>query len=84
MIRQAPTRTRQSSSPNQKPQSSAFAALFALVAQRFIHRDLKSGSDVLRVMTASMSLVGGVLIILAVAVGLTTYLIDAQVPAAMV
>jgi tripartite ATP-independent transporter DctM subunit len=65
-------------------QSSAFAALFALVVQRFVHRDLKSGSDVLRVVSASTSLVGGVLIILAVAVGFTTYLIDAQVPAKMV
>ena len=65
-------------------QSSAFAALFALVVQRFVHRDLPSSSDVLRVISASISLVGGVLIILAVAVGFTTYLIDAQVPALMV
>jgi C4-dicarboxylate transporter, DctM subunit len=65
-------------------QSSAFAALFALVVQRFVHRDLKNTSDVLRVISASISLVGGVLIILAVAVGFTTYLIDAQVPAKMV
>ncbi len=65
-------------------QSSALAALFALVVQRFVHRDLKNGSDILRVVSASISLVGGVLIILAVAVGFTTYLIDAQVPARMV
>lgn len=65
-------------------QSSAFAALFALVVQRFIHRDLPNASAVLRVMSDSISLVGGVLIILAVAVGFTTYLIDAQVPARMV
>jgi tripartite ATP-independent transporter DctM subunit len=65
-------------------QSSAAAALFALVVQRFVQRDLKSWSDVLRVVSASISLVGGVLIILAVAVGFTTYLIDAQVPARMV
>ena len=65
-------------------QSSAFAALFALVVQRFIHRDLPSAPAVLRVMSDSIALVGGVLIILAVAVGFTTYLIDAQVPARMV
>jgi tripartite ATP-independent transporter DctM subunit len=65
-------------------QSSALAALFALVVQCFIHRDLPGFSDVRRVMSDSISLVGGVLIILAVAVGFTTYLIDAQVPAQMV
>jgi tripartite ATP-independent transporter DctM subunit len=65
-------------------QSSALAALFALVVQRFIQRDLTSARIVLRVVSDSISLVGGVLIILAVAVGLTTYLIDAQFPARMV
>jgi len=34
-------------------------------------------------MSDSISVVGGVLVILAVAVGFTTYLIDAQVPAQM-
>jgi tripartite ATP-independent transporter DctM subunit len=65
-------------------QSSALAALYALVVQRFVQRDLTSARAVLRVMSDSIALVGGVLIILAVAVGLTTYLIDAQVPARMV
>jgi len=65
-------------------QSAALAALFALVVQRFVQRDLRSARDVLRVMSDSISVVGGVLIILAVAVGFTTYLIDAQVPARMV
>lgn len=64
-------------------QSSALAVLFALIVQRFVHRDLASFGEVRRVMSDSISLVGGVLIILAVAVGLTTYLIDAQVPTAM-
>jgi len=65
-------------------QSSALAALFALVVQWFVQRDLKGFADVRRVVSDSISLVGGVLIILAVAVGFTTYLIDAQVPAQMV
>jgi len=65
-------------------QSSAIAALFALIIQRFIHRDLPRWGDVSRAMSRSLALVGGVLIILAVAVGLTTYLVDAQVPARMV
>jgi len=64
-------------------QSSALAAAFALVVQCFVRRELRP-ADVLSVMSASTALCGGVLIILAVAVGLTTYLIDAQVPAQMV
>ena len=62
-------------------QSAALAALFTLVVQRFIHRDLATFGDLRRAMSRSIALVGGILIILAVAVGLTTYLIDAQVPA---
>jgi len=65
-------------------QSSALAALFALIVQRYIHRDLQSLADVRRVMSDSIALTGGVLVILAVAVGFTAYLIDAQVPAQMV
>ena len=65
-------------------QSSALAALFALVVQRWVHRDLASFADVRRVMSDSIALTGGVLVILAVAVGFTAYLIDAQVPAQMV
>jgi tripartite ATP-independent transporter DctM subunit len=65
-------------------QSAAFAALFALVVQRFVHRDLASFGEVRQVMSNSISLVGGVLVILAVAVGLTTYLIDEQVPMHMI
>jgi tripartite ATP-independent transporter DctM subunit len=65
-------------------QSAALAALFALVVQRFIHRDLATFADLRRVMSDSVSLVGGVLVILAVAVGFTTYLTDARVPEQMV
>ena len=62
-------------------QSAALAALYTLVVQRFIQRDLAGFADLRRAMSHSIALVGGILIILAVAVGFTTYLIDAQVPA---
>ena len=62
-------------------QSAALAALYTLVVQRFIQRDLAGFGDLRRAMSHSIALVGGILIILAVAVGFTTYLIDAQVPA---
>jgi tripartite ATP-independent transporter DctM subunit len=61
-------------------ESAAVAALWALIVQRFIHRDLPTMRDVLRVAADSAGLVGSVLIILAVAVGLTNYLVNAQVP----
>src|SRR5262249_40772743 len=53
---------------------------FALIIQRFIHRDLPSNADVVRVVSDCVSVVGGVLLILAVAVGLTEYLVVHQVP----
>jgi tripartite ATP-independent transporter DctM subunit len=65
-------------------QSSALAALFALIVQRFVQHELRGFADVRRVMSDSIAVVGGVLIILAVAVGFTTYLFDAQVPSRMV
>jgi tripartite ATP-independent transporter DctM subunit len=65
-------------------QTSAVAALFALVAQRFVHRDVRDWQGLRRVTSASISLVGGVLIILAVAVGFTNYLIDADVPSSVI
>jgi C4-dicarboxylate transporter, DctM subunit len=61
-------------------ESAALAALYTLIVQRFIHRDLPSFPRVLRVMSDCVALVGGVLIILSVAVGLTNYLVNAQVP----
>jgi len=61
-------------------QSAALAVLYALIVQRFVHRDLPDFAAVRGVMRDSISVVGGVMIILAVAVGFTTYLNDASVP----
>jgi tripartite ATP-independent transporter DctM subunit len=60
------------------------AALYALIVQRFINRDLPSFRDVVRVTSDCIALVGGVLLILAVASGLTNYLVNADVPNQMV
>jgi C4-dicarboxylate transporter DctM subunit len=56
------------------------AALYALVIQRFVNRDLPSSRDVIRVTSDCIALVGGVLVILSVAAGLTNYLVNADVP----
>jgi tripartite ATP-independent transporter DctM subunit len=62
-------------------EASAVTALYALVVQTFVHRDISIRRDLLRVFAECVSVVGGVLIILGVAVGLTSYLVSAQVPA---
>jgi tripartite ATP-independent transporter DctM subunit len=61
-------------------ESAALAALYAFIVQRFIHRDLPTMREVLQVASDSIALVGGVLLILSVAVGLTNYLVNAEVP----
>lgn len=60
------------------------AALFALIVQRFIHRDLPTNGDVVRVIGDCVSLVGSVLLILCVAVGLTKYMVLMQLPEALI
>jgi C4-dicarboxylate transporter DctM subunit len=60
-------------------EASALTALYALIVQTFIHRDL-SWRDLLRAFSECVTVIGGVLIILGVAVGLTNYLVGAQVP----
>jgi C4-dicarboxylate transporter, DctM subunit len=62
-------------------EAAALSAAYAFVMQVFVRRELSLTSGVPRVLTAAAVLLGGVLIILAVAMGLTSYLVDAQVPA---
>jgi tripartite ATP-independent transporter DctM subunit len=58
---------------------SAMAAFYAFVVQCFIHRDVSLTKELPGVLHQCAVLVGGVLIILGVAMGLTSYLVDAQV-----
>ena len=62
-------------------EASAVTALYALLAQTLVHRDVPTVRDLLRVFSECVGVVGGVLVILGVAVGLTSYLVSAQVPA---
>jgi tripartite ATP-independent transporter DctM subunit len=61
-------------------EAAAITALYAFIVEVFIHRDLKLLKDMPRVMAACGLLVGGILLILGVALGLTNYFVDAQVP----
>lgn len=60
-------------------QAAAVVVLYAFFVEVVIYRDLPP-KKVLNVFTQCATLVGGVLIILAVAIGLTGYLVDAQIP----
>src|SRR5207245_10220234 len=64
-------------------EASALTALYAFVVQVLVHRDL-SRRDLLRAFTECVTVIGGVLVILGVAVGLTNYMVGAQVPAHLV
>jgi C4-dicarboxylate transporter, DctM subunit len=65
-------------------ESAPMAALYTVIVQRYIHRDLPTWKDVFRVSADCIALVGGVLIILAVAAGLTDYLVFAEIPTRLV
>ncbi len=61
-------------------EASAIAVVYALVVECFVHRELSLTRDVPRITIECATLTGGFLIILAVALGLTNYLILAEVP----
>jgi len=60
-------------------EAAACLVVYAFIVEAFIYRDL-SPSTVHQLLVKCAGLVGGVLIILGVAMGLTSYLVDAQVP----
>jgi tripartite ATP-independent transporter DctM subunit len=61
-------------------EASAVTVLYAFVLEFFIHRDLTLRRDLLRVVANAAVLIGGVLTILGVALGLTNYLVIAEIP----
>ena len=61
-------------------EAAALTAAYALFTQSVVHGDLSIRRDLLRVFAECVGLIGGVLVILGVAVGLTSWLVGAQVP----
>jgi tripartite ATP-independent transporter DctM subunit len=61
-------------------EASAITAVYAAFITTVVHRDLRPIKDVPRVMTECGLLVGGVMLILGVALGFTHYLVTAQIP----
>lgn len=61
-------------------EAAATTALYAFIVATVIHRDLRAYPDLPRIMSECGLLVGGILLILGVALALTNFLVDAQVP----
>lgn len=62
-------------------ETAALTVLYAFLIECLVYGDLRIGRDVPRVILECVTLVGGVLLILGVALGFTNFLIDAQIPA---
>ena len=63
-------------------EAAAITAVYVLIVEMIVYRDIK-WKALPEIMKKSMVLVGGVLIILGAAMGLTNYLIDAEIPMRM-
>ena len=64
-------------------ETAALAVLYVLFVEAVIHRDVSLRGNFLRVGGDAATLIGGVLIVLAAAMGLTSYMVDAGVPGAI-
>ncbi|HUI31589.1 MAG TPA: TRAP transporter large permease [Candidatus Acidoferrales bacterium] len=61
-------------------EASAIMAFYVFVVEVFILRDVKLFKDLPRIVKKSMMLVGAIFVVLGTALGLTSYLIDEQIP----
>ena len=64
-------------------EAAALSMVLAIVSQSFIFGDLHWRRQLPGVLARGATLVGAVVILLGVAMGLTSYLVDAEIPAAM-
>ena len=64
-------------------EASAITVLYALIVEFFVFKELSWRRDLRRIMVESAAMIGGFMIILSVALGLTNYLIIAQIPSAV-
>lgn len=61
-------------------EAAAVTAFYTFVIEFFVNRDLSIKKDFVRIFRDTTKLVGGILIILGMAMGFTNYLIDEQIP----
>src|SRR5207247_1046189 len=62
-------------------EAAAVTALYVFIVETVLHRDLRVVRDLPRVLTECGLLIGGILLVLGVALGFTNYLVDAEIPA---
>jgi len=62
-------------------EAAACTAFYAYFTQAIVHREISTAEDLPQIFLRSITLVGGVFAILGVALGLTNYLVDAEIPA---
>ena len=60
-------------------ETAAITVIYIFIIEVFVYKDIKLGS-IPKIVVDCATLIGGVLVILGVAMGLTSYLVDAQVP----
>ena len=60
-------------------ETASLVTIYVFIVEVFIYKDLK-WKNIKRIILDCSTLIGGVLIILGVAMGLTSYLVDAQIP----
>ena len=65
-------------------EAAALTAFCAFFVEVFIYRDLKLTRDYREVFIECATIVGGILLILGVALGFTNYLIDAEIPSKLI
>lgn len=62
-------------------EASAITVIYVFIVEIFIYKDINLFKDFPHILLKCVILIGGVLIILGVAMGLTNFIIDAEVPA---
>jgi tripartite ATP-independent transporter DctM subunit len=61
-------------------ESAALGAAYAIIVELAVHREVHPIKDLPRVLVHASTLVGSVVILLGVALGMTSYLVDAEIP----
>ena len=61
-------------------EAAAITAVYAIVIETVIHRDLHLVRDVPGVTLKCVTMIGGVFVIMGVAMGITNYMVDAEIP----
>ena len=61
-------------------EASAFTALYVVIMNCFLYKDVHFIKDLPRITKESMTLVGAILLILCCALGMTSYLVDEEIP----